>query len=129
MPRVTTAAWLVMPPVAVRMPSAASMPWMSSGFVSLRTRIVGFFSAFRRNASSAWKTAMPLAAPGEAGSPFASTAFVAFGSMRWCSSWSRSPGGTRSTASFRSISPSFAISTAMRTAAGPVRLPVRVCSM
>ena len=39
MPRATTAAWLVMPPRAVRMPSAACMPWMSSGLVSMRTRI------------------------------------------------------------------------------------------
>jgi hypothetical protein len=39
MPRATTAAWLVMPPVEVRMPSAACMPWMSSGEVSRRTRI------------------------------------------------------------------------------------------
>ena len=39
MPRATTAAWLVMPPRAVRMPSAACMPWMSSGVVSMRTRI------------------------------------------------------------------------------------------
>ena len=39
MPRATTAAWLVMPPRAVRMPSAACMPWMSSGEVSTRTRI------------------------------------------------------------------------------------------
>ncbi len=39
MPRATTAAWLVMPPRAVRMPRAACMPWMSSGEVSSRTRI------------------------------------------------------------------------------------------
>ena len=39
MPRATTAAWLVMPPRAVRTPSAATMPWMSSGLVSLRTRM------------------------------------------------------------------------------------------
>ena len=39
MPRATTAAWLVMPPRVVRMPLAACMPWMSSGLVSMRTRI------------------------------------------------------------------------------------------
>ena len=33
-PRATTAAWLVMPPCAVRMPWATSTPWMSSGVVS-----------------------------------------------------------------------------------------------
>ena len=40
-PRATTAAWLTRPPRAVRIPSAASMPWTSSGEVSLRTRITG----------------------------------------------------------------------------------------
>ena len=39
MPRATTAAWLVMPPRVVRMPRAACMPWMSSGLVSMRTRM------------------------------------------------------------------------------------------
>ena len=39
MPRATTAACEVMPPRAVRMPAAAFMPWMSSGEVSVRTRI------------------------------------------------------------------------------------------
>ena len=38
MPRATTAAWEVMPPRTVRMPCAASMPSMSSGEVSRRTR-------------------------------------------------------------------------------------------
>ena len=39
MPRATTAACEVMPPRVVRMPSAACMPWMSSGVVSTRTRM------------------------------------------------------------------------------------------
>ena len=43
MPRATTAAWLVMPPRDVRMPFATSMPWMSSGTVSARTRMTGAF--------------------------------------------------------------------------------------
>lgn len=34
--RATTAAWLVAPPVRVRMPAAAAMPPMSSGSVSWR---------------------------------------------------------------------------------------------
>ena len=38
-PRATSAAWLVMPPRAVRMPSAARIPSTSSGLVSSRTRI------------------------------------------------------------------------------------------
>ena len=39
MPRATTAAWLVLPPRAVRTPLAAIMPWTSSGLVSMRTRM------------------------------------------------------------------------------------------
>ena len=43
MPRATTAAWEVMPPRAVRMPAASSMPFRSSGEVSMRTRIARWF--------------------------------------------------------------------------------------
>ena len=39
MPRATTAAWLTRPPRDVRMPSAAIIPWRSSGDVSGRTRM------------------------------------------------------------------------------------------
>ena len=75
MPRATTAAWLDLPPTAVRMPLATSMPWMSSGVVSLRTRITGpFLDA--STASSAVKTARPTAAPGDASIPFASLVSV-----------------------------------------------------
>ncbi len=38
-PRATTAAWLVLPPREVRMPSAAIIPFRSSGLVSRRTRM------------------------------------------------------------------------------------------
>ena len=38
-PRATTAAWDTRPPRAVRIPSEASMPWTSSGEVSVRTRM------------------------------------------------------------------------------------------
>ena len=80
MPRATTAACEVMPPRAVRMPSAACMPWMSSGLVSRRTRITLRPSALARSASSASKTISPEAAPGEAGSPVAITSRLAPGS-------------------------------------------------
>ena len=40
MPRVTTAACEVMPPREVRMPAATSMPAISSGVVSPRTRMM-----------------------------------------------------------------------------------------
>src|SRR5271155_2145977 len=58
-PRATTAAWLVMPPRAVRMPRAAFMPWMSSGDVSMRTRMTGLPCPARRSASSALKAMRP----------------------------------------------------------------------
>ena len=67
MPRATTAAWLVMPPRVVRIPLAACMPWMSSGLVSMRTRITLSPFCARASASSAENTAIPDAAPGEAG--------------------------------------------------------------
>ena len=48
-PRATTAAWLTRPPRAVRIPSAASIPWTSSGDVSLRTR-----TTFSPRSAAAW---------------------------------------------------------------------------
>ena len=62
------------------MPSAACMPWMSSGDVSTRTRIVLRPSPFARSASSAENTTSPAAAPGDAGRPFAIMFFGAFAS-------------------------------------------------
>ena len=88
MPRATTAAWLVMPPRVVRMPSAACMPCTSSGEVSTRARITVWPCALRCTASSASNTSSPEAAPGEAGKPLASTVFSALGSSVGCSSWS-----------------------------------------
>ncbi len=129
MPRATTAAWLVMPPRVVTMPRAACMPWMSSGLVSIRTRITCSPLAARISASSELNTATPQAAPGLAGRPRDIRVRGAFGSSVGCSSWSRLAGLTRRTASSRSISPDCAISTAMRRLAPAVRLPLRVCSM
>ena len=59
MPRATTAAWLVMPPRVVRMPRAACMPWMSSGLVSMRTRMIASPFCARLSASSAVNTTAP----------------------------------------------------------------------
>ena len=99
-PRATRAAWLVMPPRAVRMPSAARMPSTSSGLVSSRTRIT--FSPFlaASTASTEVKTILPQAAPGPAGSPErnASAPFSAAGLMIGCSSSSSCAGCTRMTA-------------------------------
>ena len=70
-PRATTAAWLVRPPRTVRMPSAAIMPSISSGEVSSLTRMTLPFLMALRFTSSAVKYTIPVAAPGEAGSPAA----------------------------------------------------------
>jgi len=69
------------------------------------------------------------AAPGEAGKPLAITFSGFFSSRTGCSNWFNCSGSTRSTASFGVRMPSSTISTAIRTAAGPVRLPLRVWSM
>ena len=128
MPRATTAAWLVMPPRLVTMPRAACMPWMSSGLVSVRSRITASPRAARSSASSASKTTLPEAAPGEAGSPRASTWRSAAGSRVGCRSCSSASGSTLPSASASLTSPSRAMSTAIFSAALAVRLPARVCS-
>ena len=128
MPRATTAAWEVMPPRAVRMPAASSMPFRSSGEVSMRTRIARwFFSLSIFSASSAKNTTGPVAAPGDAGSPFTMTLafFIAVLSKTGWSSSSSLAGSQRSTAVFSSIRPSRSMSMAILTIAAPVRLPLR----
>ena len=100
MPRATTAAWLVMPPRVVRMPLAACMPWMSSGLVSMRTRMTVSPLAARASASSAREHhACRRPHPGEAGRPFDSSLRGALGSSVGCSSWSSAAGFTRLIAS------------------------------
>ncbi len=73
MPRATSAAWLALPPSEVRMPRAAWKPATSSASVNGRTRITSRPWRLAATASSAVKTISPLAAPGEAATPFAST--------------------------------------------------------
>ena len=86
MPRATTAAWLVMPPRVVRMPSAACMPVMSSGEVSTRTSTTLRPAALACSASPLVNTIAPRAAPGEAGSPVAQRVRGASGSsVGWSS--------------------------------------------
>ena len=58
-----------MPPRAVRMPAAAFMPWMSSGEVSVRTRITRSPRCAHSSAAFAVNTTRPIAAPGDAGRP------------------------------------------------------------
>mmetsp|Transcript_4710 Transcript_4710/g.10814 ORF Transcript_4710/g.10814 Transcript_4710/m.10814 type:complete len:384 (+) Transcript_4710:524-1675(+) len=85
-PLATTAAWLVMPPLHVRMPSDACMPDTSSGLVSCRTMMTLTPCLAIASASSDPKTICPTAAPGDAGSPCAMTAplyLAAFMSLNW----------------------------------------------
>ena len=131
-PRATTAAWLTSPPRDVRMPSDACMPCTSSGEVSLRTRMTFSPAAAAAAASSAVKYARPTAAPGEAASPVAMTvrSSEANCGCSTCSTWSSV---MRCTASSRVIFQPrrrwLVMSTAIRRAARPVRLPTRVCSI
>ena len=117
--RPTTAACEVMPPVAVRIPCATHMPWMSSGTVSRRTRITGLPCWLHVTASSAVKTAWPQAAPGEAGRPrvAAGMPFHSLGSKPGASSCDSASGSTSSSASLAETSRSFIRSVAMTTAA------------
>jgi hypothetical protein len=68
-PRATTAACDVIPPRAVRIALAITMPWKSSGDVSRRTRIADCPARPIFSARSASNTTVPQAAPGLAGSP------------------------------------------------------------
>mmetsp|Transcript_14086 Transcript_14086/g.33213 ORF Transcript_14086/g.33213 Transcript_14086/m.33213 type:complete len:403 (+) Transcript_14086:829-2037(+) len=128
-PRATTAACDVIPPRCVRMPLAACMPPMSSAHVSVRTSSESLPSRFNARASSEWKTSCPTAAPGEAGSPDPITSSLYLLANCGWSIWSTCSGLTSCRQSSLEISPSWNISTAMRMAAGPVRFPLRHCSM
>jgi hypothetical protein len=84
-PRATTAAWLVMPPVAVRMPAAACMPSDVLGAGLLADQDDLLARVGRSTASSAVNASLPDAAPGEAGRPLRSRGFF-FGLRRGRSS-------------------------------------------
>ena len=131
MPRATTAAWLVMPPRTVRMPCADFMPSMSSGLVSRRTSTTFSPRFFHALASSAEKTILPHAAPGEAGRPRPITLprFREAASNCGWRSVSRLRGSIMSTASSSVRIPSSTRSQAILSAALAVRLPLRVWSM
>ena len=135
MPRVTTAAWLVMPPRLVRTASERMMPWTSSGLVSWRTSTTRSPASARSTARSGSITTMPEAAPGDAPTPWASslpssTAWAfASGTKRGISTCVTSSAAIRPSASLSLRTPSWTRSTAMRTAAGAVRLAVRVWRM
>ena len=76
-PLATTAAWLVIPPLTVKMPCATFIPSISSGEVSSLTRTTFSPLAAQAFASSAVNTILPQAAPGAAASAFATGAVAA----------------------------------------------------
>ncbi len=128
-PRATTAACDTRPPRVVRMPSATIIPCTSSGEVSLRTRITFSPRFDASSASSAVKYTWPTAAPGEAPRPLATA--VTGSANCGCSTWSSRSAEMREMASSREMARSSGdvISTAIRRAATPLRLPTRVCSI
>ena len=113
------------------MPSAAIIPRRSSGVVSTRHRMARPPFAATFSACGAVKQILPDAAPGPAGRPVVSVlAFAtAAGSKTATSSEEIESAGILRSAVFWSISFSLTSSTAIRTAARPVRLPLRVCSI
>ena len=66
MPLATTAAWLVIPPLVVKIPTEECIPWISSGLVSSLTKITSLPLFASSSALSASNTISPTAAPGEA---------------------------------------------------------------
>ena len=74
-PLATTAAWLVMPPFVVRIPTDECIPWISSGLVSSLTKITSLPLLASFSALSASNTISPTAAPGEALSALVKRAF------------------------------------------------------
>ena len=72
-PRATSAAWLALPPSEVTMPRAAKNPATSSASVKGRISTTWRPDSAASTALSAVKTISPLAAPGDAATPRAST--------------------------------------------------------
>ena len=116
-PRPITAAWLVMPPRSVSTATAECMPRISSGAVSRRTRMQGSPRAAWACAVAEEKAMRPVAAPGEAAMPRATTSRAPRGSTWGCRSSLSARGSTRSSASSRAMIPSEASATAMRSLA------------
>ena len=111
------------------MPCAACIPLISSGDVSNLTSIVSCICSFKSSASSAENVTLPLAAPGDAGSPEAIIFFSAFSSSVGCNRVSNVFGSTLKTACLIEINFSFTISTAILIEAFAVLFPDRVCNI
>ena len=128
-PRATTAACEVIPPLIVKIASEATIPIKSSGEVSSRTRITFSPASFLALASSAVKANLPVPAPGDAGLPVATgvCAFNSFASNVGNNKSFNDFGSTLKTASSGVIIPSSTKSQAIFNAAAAVLLPLRVC--
>ncbi len=111
------------------MPLAALKPATSSASVNGRARMTSRPSSAAATASLAVNTTSPLAAPGEALTPVASTSKSAFGSKVGCSRASSEAGSMVVIASSLVSSSSSTASHAKRTAAWAGRLALRVWSM
>ena len=85
--------------------------------------------SFNLSASSEEKTTFPLAAPGDAGSPFAITLISLFSSSVGCNKVSRELGSILRIASFFEINFSLTMSTAILTADLDVLFPDLVCKI
>ena len=133
-PRATTAAWLVMPPVLVRMPAADvhAVDVFGVRFLADEQHLLAGVRALDGFGGGEGQLADRGARRGgqaDASAPSALRLLARPGSKLGSSSCVRSPAGMRSTAVFSSISFSLTMSQAIFTAAAPVRLPLRVCSM
>ncbi len=107
------------------------MPFKSSGDVSVRHSTTLLPLRVSISAVAAVNAIRPVAAPGPAGKPraMAVAAFSALGSKTGTRRESIDSAGILSKAAFWFIRRSRCISTAILTAARPVRLPLRVCRM
>ena len=107
------------------------MPFKSSGDVSVLQSTTLLPLRVSISAVAAVNAIRPVAAPGPAGSPCAMTVadFIALGSNTGTRSESIDSAGIFSKAAFWLIKRSRCISTAILTAARPVRFPLRVCKM
>ena len=129
-PRATTAAWLVIPPRHVTTPLETAIPPMSSGEVSVLTRMTSLPCFAHSSASSAVNTTCPHAPPGDALRPIViglmPDFFISFWSRIGAKSLLNSPAGTRDTAVLLSMSPSSTISTCERSQLKIVLFPLLV---
>ena len=131
MPRATTAAWLVMPPRAVRMPlrGVHAVDVLGAGLDADEDHLLAARAPRSRRRRRRARSC-PQAAPGRGRQALGEHVALARRGRASGGAAGRAPSGsTRRIAVASSIRPSPTISTAIRSAAVAVRLPVRVWSM